>query len=102
MAETVNNSASEAEERRELEQIVPNLRRPRTQGVVYGGSFLLAYLILFLVFGGVAGVTTSLVVRNDPEPWGAYEPKGNGLARATDIANHVSKDYRSGNLQVAV
>jgi hypothetical protein len=102
MAETVNKSVSDAEERRELEQIVPSLRRPRTQGVVYGGRFMLAYLILVLVFGSVAAVTTYLVVREDTPAWSSYEPKGNGLARATDIANHVSKDYRSGNFQVAV
>lgn len=102
MAETVNNSASEAEERRELEQIVPSLRQPRTEGVVYGGRFMLAYLVLVLVFGGVAALTTYLVVRDDSPAWAPFKPKGDGLARATSIANHVAKDYRSGNLQVAV
>src|SRR5918994_2116145 len=102
VAETVNKSVSDADERRELEQIVPSLRRPRTQGVVYGGRFMLAYLILVLVFGGVAAVTTYLVVQKDTPAWSSYEPKGNGLARATDIANHVSKDYRAGTAQVAV
>jgi hypothetical protein len=102
MAETVNNSASEAEERRELEQIVPSLRRPRTQGVVYGGRFMLAYLILVLVFGGVAALFTYLVVQNETQAWSSYKPEGEGLARATNIANNVAKDYRSGNVQVAV
>lgn len=101
MAETVNSS-SEAEERRELERIVPVLGSPRQHGVVYGGRFTIAYLILVLVFGGVAALFTYLVVRGDPPAWSAYTPKGEGLARATDIANHVSKSYRAGGQQIAV
>lgn len=102
MAETVNKSVSDAEERRELEQIVPSLRRPATPGVVYGGRFTLAYLILVLVFGGVAALGTYLVVRDDSQQWSSFRPEGEGLARATNIANFVAKDYRSGNTQVAV
>jgi len=100
VAESVN-SLSEAEERRELERFVPPLSRPRSK-VVYGGRFMLAYLILVLVFGGVAAATTYLVFQDDPEPWAPYKPRGEGLARATNIANFVAKDYRSGNVQVAV
>jgi hypothetical protein len=100
VAESVN-SLSEAEERRELERFVPPLSRPRS-GVVYGGRFMLAYLILVLVFGGVAALTTYLVFQDDPEPWAPYKPQGEGLARATNIANFVAKDYRSGNFQVAI
>lgn len=100
MAESVN-SLSEAEERRELERFVPPLSRPRSK-VVYGGRFMLAYLILVLVFGGVAAATTYLVFQDDSEPWAPYKPRGEGLARATSIANFVAKDYRSGNFQVAV
>jgi hypothetical protein len=100
VAESVNR-VSEAEERRELERFVPPLSRPRSQ-LVYGGRFTLAYLILVLVFGGVAALTTYLVVQEDPERWAPFAPKGEGLARATNIANFVAKDYRSGNVQVAV
>jgi hypothetical protein len=102
MAETVNNSLSDAEEKRELEQIVPSLRRPASQGVVHGGRFMLAYLVLVLVFGGVAALFTYMLVRETSPAWSSFEPEGNGLARATSIANHVAKDYRSGNTQVAV
>ena len=102
MAETVNNSLSDAEEKRELEQIVPSLRRPAAKGVVHGGRFMLAYLVLVLVFGGVAALFTYMLVRETSPAWSSFEPEGDGLARATSIANHVSKDYRSGNAQVAV
>jgi hypothetical protein len=101
MAETVK-STSEAEEHRELERMVPPLTRPRRQGVVYGGRFTLAYLILVLVFGGVAAVFTYLLVSPEAEKWSSFKPQGEGLARATQIANHVSQSYRSGDSQVAV
>lgn len=101
MAETVNSSA-EAEERRELERMVPPLTRPRQQGVVYGGRFMLAYLILVLVFGTVAAVTIYLVARDDDPAWAPFKPEGGGLARATNIANHVGPMYRVGDRQLAV
>lgn len=101
MAESLN-SMSEAEERRELERLVPPLTRPRAQGAVYGGRFMLAYLVLVLVFGGVAALFTYLVVQNDARQWSSFKPEGDGLARATNIANHVARDYRSGNFQVAI
>jgi hypothetical protein len=101
MAESVN-SVSEAEERRELERLVPPLSRPRTRGAVYGGRFMLAYLVLVVVFGGVVALFTYLVAQEDSPAWSSYKPEGEGLARATSIANFVAKDYRSGNTQVAV
>ena len=101
MAESVN-SLSEAEEQRELEKFVPPLSRPRTQGV-YGGRFTLAYLVLMLVFGGVAALTTYLVMNErSEEPWATFRPSGEGLARATSIANHVAPKYRTGSEQIAV
>jgi hypothetical protein len=103
MAETVKNSASDADEQHaELERIVPSMRRPATPGVVYGGRFMLAYLILVVVFGGLTALVTYLVVREETPAWSSFKPRGEGLARATSIANHVAKDYRSGNTQVAV
>jgi hypothetical protein len=102
MAETVKKSISDAEEKRELEQIVPSLRRPGAQGVVYGGRFMLAYLVLVLIFGGVAALFTYMLVRETNPAWSSFKPQGEGLAKATSIANYVSKDYRSGNAQVAV
>jgi hypothetical protein len=102
VAEAVNSSASEAEEPRELETIVPPLARPRDSGVVYGGRFTLAYLLLVLVFGGAIAVFTYLAARPDAEQWSAWKPKGEGLARATQIANHVSPRYRQRGQQMAV
>ena len=97
MAESVNTSLSEAEERRELEKFVPPLSRPRGQAV-YGGRFTLAYLLLVVVFGGIVALTTYLVARDaGEEQWSAWQPRGEGLARATDIANHVAAQYRSGS-----
>jgi hypothetical protein len=89
-------STSEAEERRELERLVPPLSRPRGQAV-YGGRFTLAYLLLVVVFGGIVALTTYLVARESSEqPWSTWQPRGDGIARATDIANHVAASYRSG------
>jgi len=101
MAETVS-SVSEAEERRELETIVPPLSRPRTHNVVHGGRFTLAYLLLVLVFGGMATLFTYLVVREDSQPWSSFKPDGGGLARASQIANHVSPNYRADGEQLAI
>jgi hypothetical protein len=101
MAESVR-SLSEAEERRELEKFVPPLSRPRAPAV-YGGRFTLAYLVLMLVFGGVAALTTYLVMNErSAEPWSAWQPRGEGIALATNIANHVAPKYRAGNDQLAV
>jgi hypothetical protein len=102
MAETVNKSVSDADEKRELERIVPSLRSPAARGVVYGGRFMLAYLVLVLVFGGVAALFTYMLVRETNPAWSSFKPEGEGLARGTSIANFVAKDYRSGNTQVAV
>jgi hypothetical protein len=97
------NSVSEADERRELEHMVPPVTRPRTHNVVYGGRFTLAYLILVLVFGGVASLFTYLIVREDsPPPWSSFRPEGGGLARASRIANHVAPNYRANGEQIAL
>lgn len=97
------NSVPEAEERRELETIVPPLTRPKSHNVVHGGRFTVAYLILVLVFGGVASLFTYFLVREDPSPaWSSYQPDGGGLARAADIANHVAPNYRADGEQIAL
>lgn len=97
------NSVPEAEERRELETIVPPLTRPKSHNVVHGGRFTVAYLILVLVFGGVASFFTYFLVREDPSPaWSSYQPDGGGLARAADIANHVAPNYRADGEQIAL
>ena len=96
------NSVSGAEERQELETIVPPLARPRTQNAVYGGRFALAYLLLVLVFGAVASFFIYLVLQEDSQPWSTFKPQGEGLAQASQIANHVSPNYRVDGQQLAV
>ena len=102
MAEALSTRVTEAEERRELERLVPPLTRPREKGVVYGGRFALAYLIVVLVFGGVAAGFAYMLSRPDDTKWAAFEPTGEGLARASQIANYVSPRYRVDGEQVAV
>jgi hypothetical protein len=102
MAETMN-SMSEADERRELEAMVPPLTRPKTHNVVHGGRFTIAYLILVLVFGGVASLFTYLIVLGDATPsWSTFQPEGEGLARGAKIANHVAPNYRAEGEQLAL
>ncbi len=100
MAETMN-SVSEADERPELEAIVPPLTRPRTT-VVHGGRFTLAYLLLVLIFGGVASLFTYLIVQETSQPWSTFKPEGEGLARGAQIANHVAPNYRADGEQIAL
>ena len=101
MAETVKSTMTETEDKGEV--LVRPLARPRTHNVVYGGRFTLAYLLLVLVFGGVASLFTYLVVREDSPPaWSSFEPEGEGLARGAQIANHVAPNYRNDGEQIAL
>jgi hypothetical protein len=94
------NSVSDSEERRELERFAP-LSRPRERGLVYGGRFTVAYVLLLLVFGGMVALFTYLAARPEPGRWGNFEPQGEGLARAREIANKVAETYRLNGAQMA-
>jgi hypothetical protein len=101
VAEAVNG-VSDSEERRELERYVPPLARPRDRGLVYGSRFTIAYVLLLLVFGAVVALFTYLAARPESGRWGNFQPQGEGLARARDIANKVSQTYRLNGQQMAV
>lgn len=67
----------------------------------YGGRFVLAYALVVLIFGGVIGLFAFLVSRKEAPPWSAYQPKGEGIDRAQDIANHIGRRYREGGNTIA-
>lgn len=67
----------------------------------YSGRFLLAYALVVALFGGVIALFAFLVSQNEPAPWSAYQPKGKGIDRAQDIANHVGRMYREGGQTIA-
>lgn len=67
----------------------------------YSGRFVLAYALVVLVFGGVIALFAFLVSQKETPPWSAYQPKGQGIDRAQDIANHVGRRYREGGNTIA-
>jgi hypothetical protein len=102
VAEAVK-SVADSEERRELERVAPPLSRRQDRGLIYGGRFTAAYIALLILFGVVVGIFTYLAARPDSsQRWGSFEPEGDGLARARDIANKVSRTYRLDGGQMAV
>ncbi len=92
MAEAVNTS----EERRELE-VAPPPRRAS----VHNTRFVVAYLLIMVVFAGVVAAFAYMIGRSDNESWSSFKPKGQGLARGTAIANHVAPRYRQAGRQLA-
>jgi hypothetical protein len=92
VAEAVNTS----EERRELEVAVP----PR-RASVHNTRFVLAYLLIMLVFAGVVAAFAYMIGRSNNEDWSSFKPQGQGLARATAIANHVAPRYQQAGRQLA-
>lgn len=99
MAEGVERMPG-TEERRELEPLASRVQRDR--GGVYGKRFMIAYLLMVVVFGGLVALVTYSIARPDGEPWGGFEPKGEGLARATSIAEHVTPQYVEAGQQMAI
>jgi hypothetical protein len=92
VAEAVNTS----EERRELE-VAPPPRRAS----VHNTRFVVAYLLIMVVFAGVVAAFAYMIGRSNNEDWSSFTPKGQGLARATAIANHVAPRYRQAGRQLA-
>jgi hypothetical protein len=62
----------------------------------YRGRFLLAYALVLALFGGVIVLFAFLVSQNEGPRWAVYEPRGDGIDRAQNIANHVGNKYREG------
>jgi hypothetical protein len=92
VAEAVNTS----EERRELE-VAPPPRRAS----VHNTRFVVAYLLIMVVFAGVVAAFAYMIGRSNNESWSSFKPKGQGLARGTAIANHVAPRYRQAGRQLA-
>jgi hypothetical protein len=93
VAEAVNSAS---EERPEVARVAP----PRASA--HNARFVFAYLLIMVVFAGVVAMFAYMLGRSDSERWGPFKPKGEGLARATAIANYVAPRYRQGSAQIAV
>jgi hypothetical protein len=70
------------------------VRKRSTSG--YRARFAMAYALVAAVFVGVIVLFAFLVSQNEEPRWSAYQPKGNGIERAQDIANHIAPFYLEG------
>jgi hypothetical protein len=73
---------------------------PRTRRI-YGGRFSLVYALLgaatvAAIAGLVLAISRAGVVSSAPA-WSSWHPHGGGLGAASQIADHVAKNYRLGN-----
>lgn len=75
------------------------VRKRSTSG--YRARFAMAYALVGAVFVCVIVLFAFLVSQNEAPPWSAYQPKGNGIERAQDIANHIAPSYREGGTTLA-
>ena len=62
----------------------------------YRAQFAMAYTLVAAVFVGVIVLFAFLVSQNEPARWSSYQPKGSGIERAQDIANHIAPSYLEG------
>jgi hypothetical protein len=85
VAEAVNETAEQGRE--------PERAGAPLTVATHGGRFTLAYLAIMIVFAGLVGLFAYMIGRSDSEPWSPFKPKGEGLARATNIANRVAPRY---------
>ena len=69
----------------------------------YRARFAMAYALVAAVFVGVIVLFAFLVSQNEAQAprWSAYQPKGSGIERAQDIANHIAPFYREGGSTLA-
>lgn len=75
---------------------------PRQRSLVYGRRFMLAYMLLIVVFGGAVAFFTYLVAKPEETRWGNFTPQGDGLAKARSIATGVSQNYVLGDEPLAL
>lgn len=73
----------------------------RRRSSAYGGRFILAYALVVAVFGGVIALFAFLVSQKETPRWSQFQPKGQGIDRAQNIANHVGRMYREGGNTIA-
>ena len=64
----------------------------------YRAQFAVAYALVGAVFVGVIVLFAFLVSKNNESEarWSGYQPKGIGIEKAQDIANHIAPTYREG------
>lgn len=90
MAEAVTDVGKAAERSRS--------ESPADKPAPHAGRFLVAYALLLLAFGGALGAIAWAVTRPDHSTaWSSWKPSENGLNAAVQIADHVSRSYRSAN-----
>jgi len=75
------------------------VRKRSTSG--YRAQFAVAYALVGAVFVGVIVLFAFLVSQNEAPKWSVYQPQGNGIERAQNIANHVSQSYFEGGTTLA-
>lgn len=73
----------------------------KSRRTAYSGRFMLAYALVALSFGGVIALFAFLVSQQEEPRWSNFQPKGQGIERAQDIANHVGRMYREGGETIA-
>ena len=61
----------------------------------------MAYALVGAMFVGMIVLFVYLVPRGEGTRWSAYQPKGNGMVRAQNIANHVANSYFEGGTTLA-
>ncbi len=80
-------------------------RGERGRRTGYRTRFAAIYLALAAVAGVGIGAFIVLVAKPDAGPgeaWSTWEPTGSEVAKTRQIADHVSKQYRVGDTQLAV
>jgi hypothetical protein len=76
----------------------PVTREERARASAYYTRFTLAYTLLGMVAAGALATLVVLLVRSGAAPkedWSTFQPTGSPIAKARQIAIHVSSEYRS-------
>src|SRR5262249_55905362 len=78
----------------------PATRSERARSTAYRYRFGIIYFFLAAVVGASIGAFIVIVGKPKPAPtpaWSAFEPTGSPLARVTEIADQVPRDYQLKN-----
>jgi hypothetical protein len=95
----------EAEPARPVTDAPRTARSDRERRSGYRGRFAAIYLALAAVAGVGIGAFLVVVAKPDSGPsqtWSAWEPTGSETAKTRQIADHVSKQYRTDGAQLTV
>ncbi|TMJ94177.1 MAG: hypothetical protein E6G67_10265 [Actinobacteria bacterium] len=102
-----SDAPSEATEQHLRQLPAPTAEEPRSLATVlqaggrsHRGRFVLAYGLLALVLAGAAAALVAVLTGPKPltlPPWSAWQPSGNDLDRANEIASFVERRYRLEN-----